>query len=165
MGLIPGSGRSPGKGNSNPLEYSCLESPRGQRNLVGCSPWGHMTEGTWVLNACFPTSSVSASQLLCILTTTWCHFFFNQFDKIVDRVLCGFLIYIFLMESQSWIWLSRHTQTRKMAYYVEHLFMCLLVMCISSSDKIAVQNLCLLQNQIIYFPFAELIFSFDAHIL
>ena len=26
-GLIPGSGRSPGKGNSNPLQYSCLENP------------------------------------------------------------------------------------------------------------------------------------------
>ena len=26
-GLIPGSGRSPGKGNGNPLLYSCLENP------------------------------------------------------------------------------------------------------------------------------------------
>ena len=25
MGLIPGSGRSPGGGNDNPLQYSCLE--------------------------------------------------------------------------------------------------------------------------------------------
>ena len=25
--LIPGSGRSPGGGNSNPLQYSCLENP------------------------------------------------------------------------------------------------------------------------------------------
>ena len=27
MGSIPGSGRSPGEGNSNPLQYSCLENP------------------------------------------------------------------------------------------------------------------------------------------
>ena len=27
MGLIPGSGRSPGEGNGNPLRYSCLENP------------------------------------------------------------------------------------------------------------------------------------------
>ena len=27
QGLIPGSGRSPGKGNGHPLQYSCLESP------------------------------------------------------------------------------------------------------------------------------------------
>ena len=26
MGLIPGSGRSPGGGNHNPLQYSCLEN-------------------------------------------------------------------------------------------------------------------------------------------
>ena len=27
MGLIPGSGRCPGGGNGNPLQYSCLENP------------------------------------------------------------------------------------------------------------------------------------------
>ena len=27
MGLIPGSGRFPGEGNGNPLQYSCLENP------------------------------------------------------------------------------------------------------------------------------------------
>ena len=26
-GLIPGSGRSPGKGNGNPFQYSCLGNP------------------------------------------------------------------------------------------------------------------------------------------
>ena len=25
LGYIPGSGRSPGEGNGNPLQYSCLE--------------------------------------------------------------------------------------------------------------------------------------------
>ena len=27
LGLIPGSGRSPGERNGNPLQYSCLENP------------------------------------------------------------------------------------------------------------------------------------------
>ena len=27
IGLIPGLGRSPGEGNDNPLQYSCLENP------------------------------------------------------------------------------------------------------------------------------------------
>ena len=27
MGLIPGSGRSPGEGHGSPLQYSCLENP------------------------------------------------------------------------------------------------------------------------------------------
>ena len=27
LGSIPGSGRSPGEGTGNPLQYSCLENP------------------------------------------------------------------------------------------------------------------------------------------
>ena len=30
VGSIPGLGRSPGKGNSNPLQYSCLGNPMGR---------------------------------------------------------------------------------------------------------------------------------------
>ena len=41
LGLIPGSGRFPGGGNGNPLQYSCLENPQGQRSLAGYSPRGH----------------------------------------------------------------------------------------------------------------------------
>ena len=36
MGLIPESGRSPGEGHGNPLQYSCLENP-----IAGYSPKGH----------------------------------------------------------------------------------------------------------------------------
>ena len=28
LGSIPGSGRPPGEGNGNPLQYSCLENPK-----------------------------------------------------------------------------------------------------------------------------------------
>ena len=41
LNLTPGLGRSPGGGNGNPFQYSCLEHPHGQRSLVGYSPWGH----------------------------------------------------------------------------------------------------------------------------
>ena len=40
LGSISGSGRYPREGNSNPVQYSCLENPHGQRTLVGYSPWG-----------------------------------------------------------------------------------------------------------------------------
>ena len=30
LGSIPGSGRSPGEGNGNPLQYPCLENPMGR---------------------------------------------------------------------------------------------------------------------------------------
>ena len=41
LGLIPGLGRSPGGRHGNPLQYSCLENPPGQRSLAGYSPRGH----------------------------------------------------------------------------------------------------------------------------
>ena len=34
--LIPASGKSPGGGCGNPLQYSYLENRHGQRNLAGC---------------------------------------------------------------------------------------------------------------------------------
>ena len=38
VGLIPGSGRSPGGGHGSPFQYSCLENPHGQMSLEGYSP-------------------------------------------------------------------------------------------------------------------------------
>ena len=38
-GSIPGSGRSPGGGHSNPLQYSSLENPHGQKSLAGSQTW------------------------------------------------------------------------------------------------------------------------------
>ena len=36
--LIPVSRRSPGGGHGNPLQYSYMENPHGQRSLMGYSP-------------------------------------------------------------------------------------------------------------------------------
>ena len=46
LGLIPGLGRFPGGRNGNPLQYSCLENPHGQRSLEGYSPWGRKESNT-----------------------------------------------------------------------------------------------------------------------
>ena len=75
LGLIPGSGRSPGEGNGNPLQYSCLENP-----MVGCSPWDHkeldtteqlhfllhlklkhiyLASGIWIISSKFENTSSS----------------------------------------------------------------------------------------------------------
>ena len=40
-GSIPGTERSPGVGNGNPPQYSCLESPMERRSLADYSPCGH----------------------------------------------------------------------------------------------------------------------------
>ena len=43
--MIPGSGRSPGEGNDNPLQYSCPEIPWTEEpdglHAGKLSPWGH----------------------------------------------------------------------------------------------------------------------------
>ena len=44
MVSIPRLGGSRGR-NGNPLQYSCLKNPNGQRSLVGYSPWGHKELG------------------------------------------------------------------------------------------------------------------------
>ena len=46
LGSIPGLGKSPGGGNGNPLQCSCLENPHGQRSLAGYSPWGRTESDT-----------------------------------------------------------------------------------------------------------------------
>ena len=38
-GSIPGLGRSPGEGNDNPLQCSCLKNPM-DRETWWASPWG-----------------------------------------------------------------------------------------------------------------------------
>ena len=49
LGLIPGSGRSPGEGNGNPLQYSCLKNP-----MYGEARWatvhGVTNSQTWLSN-------------------------------------------------------------------------------------------------------------------
>ena len=47
--------RSPGGGHGNPLQYSCLENPHGQRSLVGYSPWGCRVRHNWVTKHTYNT--------------------------------------------------------------------------------------------------------------
>ena len=44
-GLVPGLGRSPGEGNGNPLQYSCLENPMDRGAWQANSPWGSQRVG------------------------------------------------------------------------------------------------------------------------
>ena len=47
LGSIPGSGRSPGEGNGNPLQCVFLPGKsHGQRSLAGYSPWDHKESDT-----------------------------------------------------------------------------------------------------------------------
>ena len=43
---IPGSGRSPGRGHGNPLQYSCLENPMDRAAWQAYIPWGYKESNT-----------------------------------------------------------------------------------------------------------------------
>ena len=47
VGSIPGSGRSPGGGHGNPLQYSCSDNPMNQEDLAGYSPWSLGVGHNW----------------------------------------------------------------------------------------------------------------------
>ena len=74
MGLIPESGIYPGEANGNPLQYSCLENPCGQKSLVGYSPWGRkesdMTEHTHSTQKCGSWTSVIIWKLVSNVSQT-----------------------------------------------------------------------------------------------
>ena len=66
-GLIPGSGRPPGEGNGNPLQYSCLENPmdRGAwwATVHGVAKsWAQLSDNTHtslLLNASYPRGDLN----------------------------------------------------------------------------------------------------------
>ena len=71
LGLIPGLGIPPGGGHGNPLQYSCLENPYGQKGLVGYSPWGRKELDTTeqlsqidIVSSALAVSSVISNPLL-----------------------------------------------------------------------------------------------------
>ena len=77
MDSTPGLGGSLGEGNGNPLQYSCLENPPGQRSLAGYSSWGHKeldtteaTDHTRTHDKGYVTACIH--YLLCVVIITVC---------------------------------------------------------------------------------------------
>ena len=61
-GLIPGSGRSSGEGNGNPLQYSCLENPM---NGGAWQATVHGVAKSWTRLSNFTTTTSSLPPLDC----------------------------------------------------------------------------------------------------
>ena len=63
LGLIPGSGRSPGEGNGNPPQYSCLENP-----MYGGAWWAtvHGVTKSWTRLSKRLNSLGSSTVTLCL---------------------------------------------------------------------------------------------------
>ena len=90
MGLIPRLGRSPGGGHGNPLQYSCLENPRGRRSLAGYSSWGQKeSDITEHLNTAH--RKVGFQNFL-FHHFCWCHSEYTFDMKFYKRPDSGFLI-------------------------------------------------------------------------
>ena len=66
LGSIPGLRRSPGESHGNPLQYSCLENPHGQRNLAGYSPAGYYLKSNNEMDlAYYPDQQLSVLMRFC----------------------------------------------------------------------------------------------------
>ena len=69
LDLIPGLERYSGGGHGNPLQYSCLENPHGQRSLVNYRPWGHKElDMTEQLSAHTHTHTHTHTQFVCAIS-------------------------------------------------------------------------------------------------
>ena len=71
LGSIPGSGRSPGGGHGNPLQYSCLENPtdRGARRATA---HGVAVGHDWVTKHTIPQSILAAAWRWPLHGGSWC---------------------------------------------------------------------------------------------
>ena len=129
LGSIPGLGRSPGGGHGNPLQYSCLENPHGQRSLAGYSPQGlkelDMTEwlSTFTHSYIYERGLVIRTWLmwLCKLrSTTICHLQVEDSGKLVEyfeNLGAGEPMMMYTM-----FWLNQSSRERVNSLHLYHFF-------------------------------------------
>ena len=103
LGSIPGLGRSPGEGNGNPLQYSCLLIPWTE-NLVGYSLWGRRVGHDWAtslsvdrLEMLSLKTSVFSVTFIKLVTFNNPDFFLStKFDYILWKFFKIFIVFSFL---------------------------------------------------------------------
>ena len=78
LGSIPGSGRSPGEGNGNPLLYSCLENP--MDGGAWWATWGHKDKDLLYMLLTSDQSSQHSPQLE--------YFIYGIYDYFPRRLSC-----------------------------------------------------------------------------
>ena len=86
LGSIPGLGRSPGGGHGNPLQYSCLENPHGERSLADYS---HVVTKSWT------RSSDQVQHGIALTGFHWSH------DIMQTRVKNAFIYSLVLVQVRS----------------------------------------------------------------
>ena len=74
LGSIPGSGRFPGEGNSNPLQYSCLENPMDGGAWCRLLPTGlQRVRPDWATSLSLPPGFLSPQWARALPTPTYTH--------------------------------------------------------------------------------------------
>ena len=84
LGLIPGLGRSPGEGNGNPLQYSCLENP-----MDGRAWWAtvHGVAKSWTQLSNFTFTA----KYFCCSLLSFCTLFKSKLSCGLEYLSLGFL--------------------------------------------------------------------------
>ena len=90
----PSLGRSPGGEHGNPLQYSCLENPLGQRSLLVYSTWGRKKSDT--------TDRLSTAQ--CVYTT--------GIKEVSKELICvGYLLCFIVLCRNSYFSVIKNNET------------------------------------------------------
>ena len=99
LGLISGLGRSPGGGRGNPAQYSCLETPQGQRSLGAYSP--RVAKSRARLSNSAQQHSPRSSYWVCsfgdCVTFIWRHRHFSQCKEKIGKVILQNIACVFLL--------------------------------------------------------------------
>ena len=100
LDLIPGSGRSPGGGHGNPLQYSCLEKPLGQRSLAG-SKVGQRVRLNWVTKH---TNCVGWVNTKTVSSSGWLYNLYSMYntDRISDNQIWQMLLPLSVSHPHDW---------------------------------------------------------------
>ena len=99
LGSIPGLGRSSAEGHGNPLQYSCLDSPQGQRSLVGYNQWGR-TESNRTEALSTAQEGDQGPRLWCIMP---CPFFLTRLFKSSILFNKSYVMWVKLPEKSSFL--------------------------------------------------------------
>ena len=102
LGSIPGSGRFPGEGNGNPLQYSCLGNSTD--SLVGYSPWGPKeSDMAEQLHFHFVSLNGGTHICFCLLCAQWCSKCFISMNIFICMLL---YMYIYIYHKMYILWFA-----------------------------------------------------------